>query len=313
MEERDVITILKEQEGVRLDALLASYYPELSRSYFQYLIEEGAVLVNGSQVKKRTKPTCDDEIEVCFLLTPEIDLKPEAIPLDILYEDEHLLAINKPAGMVVHPAPGHASGTFVNALLYHCHSLPQHAGDLRPGIVHRLDKETTGVLLAAKTVMAHQGLVSLFARRAIKKKYLALCAGVPKNQTIEAPIGRHPVHRKEMCIDHERGKEALTRIEVVAHQGDFSLVEVDLLTGRTHQIRVHMKSIGFPVLGDPVYGAPSINKKLGLTRQLLHAHTLRLTHPISQRTLELSAPLPEEMQHCLNKLRIGQNTNPSVL
>ena len=305
MEERDSIIISKEQENIRLDAMLATHYKEHSRSYFQYLIDQGAVLVNGSPVKKRTKPKADDEIEVCFLLTPEIDLTPEDIPLDILFEDEHLLAINKPAGMVVHPAPGHPSKTFVNALLYHCSTLPHESGDLRPGIVHRLDKETTGILLAAKTTQAHQRLVSLFSQRAIKKRYVALCMGNPGDRLINAPIARHRIRRKEMCVDSERGKEALTRVQVLAHTGNFSLVEVDLMTGRTHQIRVHMKHIGSPILGDPTYGPAALNKKLGLARQLLHAQHLFFKHPLTNKPLELSAPLPKEMNIALKKFELA--------
>ena len=305
MEERELVIISEEQEGIRLDAMLATHYKEHSRSYFQYLIDAGAVLVNGNPVKKRTKLKVDDEIEVCFLLTPEIDLAPEAIPLDILFEDEHLLAINKPAGMVVHPAPGHPSKTFVNALLHHCSTVPHEAGDLRPGIVHRLDKETTGILLAAKTTQAHQKLVFLFSQRAIQKKYVALCVGNPENQTINLPIARHRIKRKEMCVDLDRGKEAITRIRVLAHAGNFSLVEVHLMTGRTHQIRVHMKHIGSPILGDPTYGPAALNKKLGLERQLLHAQHLFLTHPITNKPLELSAPLPKEMSILFKKFELA--------
>lgn len=305
MEERDILIISKEQEGARLDALLATYYPAHSRSYFQYLIDSGAVLVNDTSVKKRTKLKVDDEIAVCFLLTPEIDLTAEAIPLDILYEDEHMLAINKPAGMVVHPAPGHPSGTFVNALLHHCRTLPHAEGDLRPGIVHRLDRDTSGVLLAAKTTGAHQRLVALFSERALKKKYVALCVGNPGDQIISAPIARHPLRRKEMCVDTVRGKEAISGVRVLAHRGDFSLVEIDLMTGRTHQIRVHMKQCGCPILGDPTYGPSALNKKFCLTRQLLHAHTIIFKHPLTNKHLELVAPLPEDMNSSIKKFGLA--------
>ncbi len=301
MEERESLIITSELEGVRLDAFLATHYVEHSRSYFQYLIKEGAVLVNGMQVKKRTILKIEDEIEACFLLTPEIDLKPEAIPLEILFEDEHLLAINKPAGMVVHPAPGHPSQTFVNALLHHCATLPKEEGNLRPGIVHRLDKDTTGVLLAAKTTAAHKGLVSLFSDRKIEKKYLALCVGNPSDQTISLPIARHPVNRKQMCVSSDNGKEAITKTRVLDHNENFTLIEVGLMTGRTHQIRVHLKHIGCPILGDPTYGPSALNKKFNLSRQLLHAHSVSFIHPITLKALNLTAPIPADMKEALKE------------
>lgn len=297
--EEVVENIIVDTEGVRLDKLLATRFAAYSRTYFQFLIENGSVLVNGQQIKKRALPQVGDEIEICFLLTPELSLAPENIPLDILYEDEHLLAINKPAGMVVHPAPGHFTGTFVHALLFHC-NLQRDAQDLRPGIVHRLDKETTGVLLAAKTMQAHEKLVSLFSSRKITKHYLALCLGKPANALIDAPIARHPTRRKEMTVCSERGKEAITRLKLLGFKDNLSLIEVELVTGRTHQIRVHMKHIGFPVIGDPLYGSSSTNKKYGVTRQLLHAHRLQFTHPFTGKSIDLKAPLPPDFSHFLS-------------
>ncbi len=277
--------ILVEEAGQRLDQLLTKLYPGHSRTYFQGLIEEGCVLVNGAAVKKRTILNMSDEIEVCFRLTPELSAAPEPIPLDLLFEDSHLLAINKPAGMVVHPAPGHPSGTFVNALLAHC----QIEGEgLRPGIVHRLDKETSGVLLAAKTIQAHRNLIELFQARRIQKQYLAICAGVPLARLIQAPIGRHPTRRKEMAIV-EGGKEAITRIEVLESRDGYSLVLARPETGRTHQIRVHLRHVGAPVAGDEVYG-----KRGPFTRHMLHAWQLELPHPITQELLHLKAPLPKD-------------------
>jgi 23S rRNA pseudouridine1911/1915/1917 synthase len=278
----------------RLDRLLSQQYPAYSRTYFQYLIEQGFVLINGLPVKKKDKPKLGDEIEICFQLTPEISLKPENIPLDILYEDEHLLAINKPAGMVTHPAPGHYTGTFVHALLYHCKTLPM--GDsLRPGIVHRLDKETSGVLLAAKTSQAHQKLVEMFCERKLDKSYLAICVGTPGNGIIEAPIKRHPTKRKEMCVD-PTGKPATSITNVLAFDGKLSLVEVKLITGRTHQIRVHLKHKGAPILGDPVYGSPAWNKQYDTPRQMLHAYRLSFSHPITGERINLKAPLTKDFK-----------------
>ena len=244
-------------------------------------------------------------METCFLLTPEILVEPEEIPLDILFEDDHLLVINKPAGMVVHPAPGHPSKTFVNALLYHCKQIKAEKDDLRPGIVHRLDKDTTGILVAAKTKQAHQGLISLFCERTIEKSYLAICCGNPGDRTVSAPIGRHPIDRKKMTVVSEGGKEAVTEITVLSHQGDYCKTHLKLLTGRTHQLRVHLKHIGFPLLGDPVYGSPSTNKKLQLNRQMLHAQELKFIHPILKKKLHLSAPLPQDMLEVLNKIGLA--------
>lgn len=275
----------------RIDRLLAAQFPDYSRTYFQYLIENGFVLVNGVPMKKKDKPKTGDEIEICFQLTPEISLEPQNIPLEILFEDEHLIVINKPVGMVTHPAPGHASQTFVNALLYHCKSLPC-TDSVRPGIVHRLDKETSGVLLAAKTAESHRKLVEMFSNRSIEKTYLAICIGSPGEVTIEAPIKRHPTKRKEMSVDLE-GKPATTICKTLAFDGKLSFVEIRLITGRTHQIRVHLKHIGKPILGDTVYGSSAWNKKSGAPHQLLHAHRLKFDHPITGEKLDLTAPIPE--------------------
>ncbi|HSW71991.1 MAG TPA: RluA family pseudouridine synthase, partial [Chlamydiales bacterium] len=219
----DTFFISPEEVGVRLDKLLHLRFQEKSRTYFQYLIENGLVLVGGNAVKKRETLKEGDEVEVCFQLTPELSLEPENIPLDILYEDEHLLAINKPAGMVVHPAPGHWKGTFVNALLGHCKrsALPEEG--VRPGIVHRLDKETTGVLLAAKTPLCHQRLIQLFQDKKIKKEYIAVTLGKPTAGICSMPIGRHPSKRKEMAIV-ENGRESVTEFKLLAWSGKYSLV-----------------------------------------------------------------------------------------
>ena len=288
--------------GQRLDKLLSIYFPTYSRTYFQYLIDEGAVLLNGKQVKKREIPVIGDEIEVCFLLTPEISLEPENIPLEILYEDEWILAINKGAGMVVHPGPGHPSHTFVNALLFHCHQLEKH-DPLRPGIVHRLDKDTSGVLLAAKTKEAHQQLVSLFSNRQVKKKYLAICVGNPGNVTIKGRIGRDPTQRQEMSVVPKNGKEAITHIQVLAYNENLSLVLALPETGRTHQIRVHLKSQGTPVLGDEVYGSENANRSFHAKRQLLHAYHLSFLHPFKNIFIDIMAPPPSDFNRFIHLLK----------
>lgn len=283
-----------EDEGMRLDRLLVSRFPHHSRSYFQFLIEQGSVLVEEQVLKKRARIKAGDEIEICFILTPELSLIPENIPLDILYEDEHLLIVNKPVGMVVHPAPGHPSGTFAHALLYYCKQLkPEEFSDLRPGIVHRLDKDTSGVLLAAKNPQTHQKLVALFTSRQIEKHYLAISLGRPKTEKICAPIARHPKHRQKMAVV-ENGKEAITLCQQLAEKGPLSLLSLQILTGRTHQIRVHLSYLGHPVLGDALYGNLHINQKYGVVRQLLHAHRLKFIHPFTSKILEIEAPIPTD-------------------
>lgn len=300
-DENDLVIINQEEVGQRLDKILADRYKEIkSRTYFQYLIEEGKVLLNGLPIKKRAKPKEGDEVEIEFILTPELKLTPEAIPLDILYEDEYLLAVNKPAGMVVHPAVGHWSGTFANALLYHCKSLDFEDKTVRPGIVHRLDKETTGLLLAAKNTQTQQKLIELFSSRKVYKEYIALCLGNPGVGEVRTLIGRDLSDRKKMAVLKEGGKEALSRYKTINYNEKFSLVSIELATGRTHQIRVHMKHLGCPVLGDPLYGSDSANKKFKVKRQMLHAKNLRFEHPITGKKIELQAPLPSDMQDLVN-------------
>ncbi len=302
MEETDLLIVTEEEEGERLDKLLARRFKEVySRTYFQYLIDEHLVLLNGLPVKKRIKPLVGDEIEVQFAAIPEIDLTPEAISLSILYEDDDLLVVNKPAGMVVHPAPGNWSGTFVNALLYHCQQLEGQSSSLRPGIVHRLDKETSGVLVAAKTLDMQQKLIELFASRQVYKEYLAICIGHPPDGEIRAPIGRHPIHRKQMAIV-PTGREAISICKTLAYQDKLSLVQVVIATGRTHQIRVHLKYKGTPVLGDNLYGNPSLNQYYSAQRQLLHAAVMRFRHPLTNQEMEWRAPVPHDMQRFVRRI-----------
>jgi 23S rRNA pseudouridine1911/1915/1917 synthase len=302
MREEDTIIVEEAEEGKRLDKLLSDRFPDSSRTYFQSLIERELVLLNGSVVKKRILPQAGDEIEIEFALTPEISLEPENIPLDILYEDEDLLAINKPSGMVVHPGAGNFSHTFVNALLYYCKEL-KGGESLRPGIVHRLDKETTGVLLAAKREEVHQKLVAQFARREVSKEYVAVCVGNPGSRIVEGQIGRHPVRRKEMTLLETGGRASKTEIKTLYFDGILSFVRLFPETGRTHQLRVHLKSLGTPILGDSVYGSASQNKKFGVTRQLLHAYKLNFTHPITKKRMEMEAPIPQDIAYFLEKLK----------
>ena len=294
-EEIDTIYVTEEEEGLRIDKLLSLRYGQKSRTYFQFLIEKKAVLLNGEKVKKSTIPKKGDEIEILFILTDEISLQPQNIPLDIIYEDDDILAINKPAGMVVHPAPGNWTNTFVNALLYHCKNISNPEKTLRPGIVHRLDKDTSGILLAAKNEEAHRKLIEQFSSRKIEKFYLAICLGSPSNQTISAPIGRNQTKRKEMAVK-EDGKEAVTDIECLAQKDNLSLLLAKPKTGRTHQIRVHLKHINAPIIGDSTYGSDKINKKLNSTRQLLHAYIIQFSHPKNNKLMKLTAPLPSDFQ-----------------
>lgn len=294
--ETEHFTISEKEEGVRLDKLLSERFTLHSRTYFQYLIENDFVLLNGSSVKKRSILKTGDEVEVFFQLTPEISVEPENIPLDILFEDEHIIVVNKPPSMVVHPAPGNREHTFVNALLYHCNQLAETDNKLRPGIVHRLDKDTSGVLIAAKTQLAHQKLISQFMSRSIEKTYLAICIHSLQNITLNAPIGRHPVKRKEMAVI-DSGKEAITQFQKLACQEPLSLVLAKPQTGRTHQIRVHLKHLNCPLLGDKIYGSDSFNQKYNNPRQQLHAYKLKFIHPITSQPMEWMAPIPEDMKN----------------
>lgn len=286
--------VVHEATQDRIDIFLAKRYKEYSRSYFQELIEKQQVLLNGNPLKKREIPSIGDQIWIYFKKRPGPDLSPQAISLDILYEDAHLIAVNKPANMVVHPAPGNWSNTFVNALLNHC-ELPE-TSEYRPGIVHRLDKETSGVLIAAKTDLAHQKLAELFAARRMQKEYIAIALGKVASQTVSWPIKRCPIHRKKMIVCHNEGKEALTEIELIEFNGSLSKLLIKPKTGRTHQIRVHLKHLGNPILGDKLYGTASINERYKADRHYLHAKKLSFIHPITGEILDLEAPLPKEME-----------------
>jgi 23S rRNA pseudouridine1911/1915/1917 synthase len=301
------LNLFADSAGNRLDRWLAEQVPDLSRSRIQKLIEQGHVQING-QVCSSQKVSVQqgDWIQVTVPAAEPLDLVPEEIPLDILYEDEQILIINKPVGLVVHPAPGHEAGTLVNALLAHCDNLAGIGGVQRPGIVHRLDKDTSGALAIAKTDLAHQHLQAQFKTKAARREYLAVVYGAPTEVkgTIDAPIGRHPVDRKKMAIVPEAkgGRRAVTHWEVMERLGNYTLMRFQLETGRTHQIRVHSAHIGHPVVGDPLY---SSGRTLGvnLPGQALHAWKLKLQHPVTDEWIEVTAPIPKTFLTLLDVLR----------
>lgn len=292
--------------GERIDKFLSCRLEEVSRSYIQKLIKEGHVSVNGKPVKANYKLGAGDEISVEIPEAKEPDILPEDIPLDILYEDQDILVVNKPKGMVVHPAAGHYSGTLVNALMYHCKdSLSGINGVMRPGIVHRIDMDTTGSLLVCKNDEAHRILAEQLKEHTIRREYHAIVYGNIKEDTgtVDAPIGRHPTDRKKMSINHKNGKQAVTHYEVLERFGNFTYIRCRLETGRTHQIRVHMASLHHPLLGDEVYGPSSRPPFPGLKGQVLHAKILGIYHPATGEYMEFDAPLPQYFVDLLQKLR----------
>jgi 23S rRNA pseudouridine1911/1915/1917 synthase len=293
-------------QGHRLDKVLHSnpHLAELSRSRIQKLIKDGYVKVNDRQVKLSYKVHEKDHVAVTIPSPKELLLQPQELPLGILYEDEHLIVLNKEAGVVVHPAAGNMDGTLVHGLLHHCQDLAGIGGVMRPGIVHRLDKDTSGVLVVAKTDLAHQSLIEQFKKRQVRKIYLAIVAGCPPEPAgvIETLIGRHPVHRKKMAVLERGGRTAFTEYEVVESFSRAALLRVVIKTGRTHQIRVHLNHIGCPVIGDAVYGGKRA-QMAGVARQCLHAAQLTIAHPLTTEILQFDAPLPEDMKSLLASLR----------
>lgn len=292
------------EEILRIDRFLGSRLEQVSRSYLQKLVKDGAVLVNGKPVKSSYKVENGDRIrlEIPDAVEPEIEAEPMA--LDILYEDSDIILINKPKGMVVHPAAGHYSGTLVNGLMAHCKDeLSGINGVMRPGIVHRIDMDTTGVLIVCKNDKAHNAIAEQLKVHSITRKYYAIVHGVLKADTgtVNAPIGRHPVDRKKMSINEKNGKEAVTHYRVLQRFRRFTFVECQLETGRTHQIRVHMASIGHPLLGDQVYGPAKVPFS-GLQGQTLHAGVLGIIHPSTGEYMEFTAPLPAYFEAILKKL-----------
>lgn len=295
--------IEKESENVRIDKFLSEELPDMSRSYIQKLIKEGQVVVNDTPVKANYKLSLGDLLTLEEPELQEPDILPENIPLDILYEDADLLIVNKPKGMVVHPAAGHYTGTLVNALMYHCQGqLSGINGVSRPGIVHRIDMDTTGSLLVCKNDVSHNCIAEQLKEHSITRVYHAIVHGVIKTEegTIDAPIGRHPIDRKKMSINHKNGKPAVTHYKVLQRFKNFTYIECRLETGRTHQIRVHMASIGHPLLGDVVYGPAKSPAKL--QGQTLHAKIIGIQHPRTEEYLEIDATLPEYFENLLKKL-----------
>lgn len=296
---------VENQDGERIDRYLSEELEDRSRSYIQKLIKENHVTVNQKPVKANYRLSLGDRVEIDLPEAKEPDIKPEDIPLDILYEDKDIIIVNKPKQMVVHPAPGHYSQTLVNALMYHCgFELSGINGTMRPGIVHRIDMDTTGSLVACKNDMAHQSLSKQLKEHSIRRIYVAIVHGNIKEEdgTVNAPIGRYPTERKKMSIHSRNGREAITHYQVLERFGNYTYIQCELETGRTHQIRVHMASLGHPLLGDMVYG-PKKCPFPHLQGQTLHARTLGIIHPRTGEYLEVNAPLPAYFIELLDKLR----------
>jgi 23S rRNA pseudouridine1911/1915/1917 synthase len=308
---KEVLAIDQSQPSARLDSYLRTRLPNVSRGTIQRLIEEGLITVNGKEVKPTHKPRAGETVEITWPEAKPAVAQPEEMPLAILYEDDRLLVLNKAPGVVVHPAAGHEEHTLVNALLHHCKGgLSGIGGVARPGIVHRLDKDTSGCLVVAKNDETHLALSAQFAGRTVQKTYLGLLCGIlPRDSgAIRAAIARHPSHRKRMAVDDEFGREALTGYEVVERLGCATLVKAFLHTGRTHQIRVHFQFLGFPLVGDATYGNRQ-NQRLeelahfAAKRQMLHSWQLSFIHPRSGEKLHFEAPLPEDMREAVEILR----------
>ena len=301
-----LIEVPQEFHGERIDKFLSVLVPDCSRNSIQKLIEQGNVTINGASVNKKYKVNTDDEILVVTGELKPLDAEPENIPLDIVYEDDDLLVVNKPRGMVVHPAPGNYTGTLVNALLYHCKdSLSGINGVLRPGIVHRIDKDTSGLLIVAKNDKAHIGLAEQIKEHSFTREYNAVICGHLKDQdgTVNAPIGRNPKDRKKMCVTMQNSKNAVTHYSVIEEYNGYSHICLKLETGRTHQIRVHMAHLGHPVAGDLVYGHDK--KSAELNGQCLHAIKIGFVHPIKNEYMEFSSDLPDYFKSFIDKIKRG--------
>jgi len=298
-------TVGDEQAGERIDKFIAERMEELSRTQVQDLIESESILVNEKKSKANYKLRAGDHITLVMPEPEEVTLVAEDIPLDVYYEDSDVIVVNKPRGMVVHPAAGHYSGTLVNALLYHCKDLSGINGEIRPGIVHRIDKDTSGLLMAAKNDVAHRSLAHQLKEHTVTRRYIAVVFGVMEHDvgTIDAPISRHTVHRQQMAVTKD-GREAITHFQVIERLPKHTVVELKLETGRTHQIRVHMDFIGHPLVGDPKYGNQRRNKFNHIIEgQALHAQVLGFEHPRTGEYLEFSSDMPEEMVKLIDLLR----------
>ena len=297
------LRLTADRDGERLDQFLSRSVEGLTRSAAQRLIEEGAVTCNGRAVKKNARTAVGDAVALTLPDPEPVDVLPQDIPLDVVYEDADVIVVNKPVGMVVHPAPGHPDGTLVNALLYHCkNSLSGINGALRPGIVHRIDRDTSGLIIAAKNDAAHLALAAQLQDHSLYRYYEAVCVGGLKEDsgTVDAPIGRHPVDRKKMAVDRKNGRRAVTHWSVLARYPGHTHIRCRLETGRTHQIRVHMASTGHPLLGDTVYGAKK--PVPGLAGQCLHARRLSFVHPRTGERVTVECPLPGWFTGVLTKL-----------
>lgn len=294
-------TMEEQQQGERIDKAVSSVQTEWSRTQIGNWITEGIVKVNGETVKAKYKVKAGDVVEITVPEAEPLDVLAENLELDIVYEDADVLVVNKPKGMVVHPAPGHLTGTLVNGLMYHCKDLSGINGIMRPGIVHRIDKDTSGLLMVAKNDVAHESLVDQLVKKTVTRKYTALVHGhiAHDKGTIDAPIGRDQKDRQKQAVT-DNGKHAVTHFQVVERFGNYTLVECRLETGRTHQIRVHMKYIGFPLVGDPKYGP---KKTIDFGGQVLHAGVLGFNHPVSGEYLEFEAPLPADYVQLVDELR----------
>lgn len=302
------MTLTLDKTGERLDAALARLVPSLSRSQAQRLIEQGAVTHGGRPVKKNEKLSAGDTLELTLPEVREVPIEAQPIPLEVCYEDADVIVVNKPKGLVVHPAPGHADGTLVNALLAHCgDSLSGIGGEKRPGIVHRIDKDTSGLIIAAKNDAAHAALAAQLKDHSLARTYVCLVCGRIRDDagTIDAPIGRHPTDRKKMAVTQKGSRSAVTHWEVIARYRGYTHIRCRLETGRTHQIRVHMAHIGHPLLGDALYGAPSPDK--GLSGQCLHARELKFIHPRTGEHVVVSTDLPEYFTSVLHRLCLEAN------
>lgn len=301
MKQEKIFKIESEFVGERLDQYLVKAFEDKSRSFITNLIKNGDVLVNGNQVKPGYSLKLNDQIYVAINEPKPLDLEPVNLDLDIVYEDSNLLVVNKPEGLVVHPAESYDGPTLVHGLLYQSDELSSINGVKRPGIVHRIDKDTSGLLIVAKNDIAHQRLSEAFSKHEVKRIYTALVYGkidVPKG-VIDMPIGRHRTNRLKMAVDPE-GKRAVTHFKVLEQFDKYTLIECELETGRTHQIRVHMAHIGYPIVGDPIYGPKDV---IGDTGQFLHAHTLTFVHPIKNEHMTFTVDMPESFKQMLNKLR----------
>ncbi|MBE5960289.1 MAG: RluA family pseudouridine synthase [Lachnospiraceae bacterium] len=303
--EKKTAIVTEEQAGVRIDKYLTAIENEISRSYLQKLIGDQLVTVNGKAIKANYKVSAGEQVSYIVPYPVDLNVEPEDIPLDILYEDNDIIVVNKPKGMVVHPAAGHYSGTLVNALMYHCKdNLSGINGVMRPGIVHRIDMNTTGVLVVCKNDKAHQFVADQLKVHSITRRYEAIVYQTFKeeNGTVDAPIGRHPIDRKKMAINHKNGKRAVTHYRVIENLGrSFARIECSLETGRTHQIRVHMASLNHPLVGDTVYGREK--DPFHLEGQALHAKVLGFIHPTTKEYMEFSAPLPAYFTELTEKLK----------